>query len=106
MDYLFIYSHKPYISNFAVSATCAYYPMKEKEIKDLIDAGDTFYIGVRYNKDNENYSVYLATSSKEYIDSIHVWDGEREKVFSDPRRILVWAKRLGVVGVCFDPILF
>ena len=59
--------------------------MKEKTIIDLVERGEKLCIGVRYNQNNEEYTVYLATESHEFIEDINIWSGGRLKVFADPR---------------------
>lgn len=80
--------------------------MKEKTIIDLVERGEKLCIGVRYNQNNEEYTVYLATESHEFIEDINIWSGGRLKVFADPRRILSWAKNLGMKSVFFEDINF
>lgn len=78
--------------------------MKEKDIKENIEAGSQYFVGVRFNKDRENYSVYLLDASKEFVDTIQIWAGDRDKVFSDPRRIIPWATKLGFLAIVSEDI--
>lgn len=79
--------------------------MKEKDIRAQIEDGGTFYVGVRFNEEGK-YSVYLMSEDREFIDDIQVWAGEGDKTFRDPRKIVTWAKKLGLKGVIAEDILF
>lgn len=80
--------------------------MKEKDIKKKIENGESFFVGVRCNELGGKYSVYLISESKEFIDDIQVWAGEGDKTFRDPRKIIPWARKLGLKGIITEDLLF